>query len=165
MSEIEAPLHFYKEETPFKYPDQIPMAAAEDYELSLAALERPGPVTTAELDALSRVVGYDMRQVFLRDIAWAIAVFRHALPGWWFQLGLCALSGDASIGPDFRSEVAPLKEIIDKYDDGFHADLQPGNGLQRVARALLHCTVQARQAMFLEARDTAIALAAQDPPS
>lgn len=148
----EAPLPVYKEDAPYKHPDQIPLASAEDFELSLAALERPGPVTANELDVISRVVGYDMRQVFLRDIAWAIAVFRHALPGWWFQLGLCALSGDASIGPDFRSDVAPSKEIIDKYDDGFHADLEPGDGLHRVARALLHCTVQARQAMFLGTR-------------
>lgn len=148
----EAPLPFYVEGASVKSPGQIPPASAEDFELSLAALERPGPVTSDELDAISRAVGYDLRQVFLRDITLAIAVFRHVLPGWWFRLGLCALTGDASIGPDFRSDVAPPREIVDKYDDGFHADLAPGNGLHRVARALLHCTVQARQAMFLDAR-------------
>jgi len=148
----EAPLPVYDDGARFKYPDEIPLASADNYELSLAALERSGPATKDELDALSRVVGYDMRQEFLRDITWAIAVFRHALPGWWFSVGLCTLTGDASIGPDFRSDVAPSKEIIDRYDDGFHADLEPGNGLQRCARALLHCTVQARQAMFLDAR-------------
>lgn len=147
----EAPLPDYCDNPPFKYPDEIPLAAASDYELVLNALERSGPVTKDEMDALSRVVGYDMRQEFLRDITWAIAVFRHALPGWWFRVGLCTLTGDASIGPDFRSDVAPSKEIIDRYDDGFHADLEPGNGLQRCARALLHCTVQAKYAMWTEA--------------
>lgn len=122
----------------------------DDYELVLAALENPVRFSQEENAALVRVIGHEQAIDGLKDLHWAVAALRHAMPGWWFSVGLCALSGDASIGPDFRAPNAPSKAIIDKYDAGFHADLQPGDGLRRMARALLHCIVQAKQAMKVD---------------
>lgn len=119
----------------------------DEYEMALRALEDLRPLSSAELKALSRVLGADVTVRHVADVREAAWLLNTVLPGWWFSVGLCTLSGDASIGPDFRAPNAPPKAVIDKYDAGFHADLQPGDGLHRMARALLHCIVQAKQAM------------------
>lgn len=122
----------------------------DDYEMALRALENPRNLDLAEMNAVARVLGANVTGRHLVNVREAIRLLNTVLPGWWFSVGLCALSGDASIGPDFRAPNAPSKAIIDKYDAGFHADLQPGDGLRRMARALLHCIVQAKQAMKVD---------------
>lgn len=53
------------------------------------------------------------------DLEAAIAEFRAALPGWWFSVGSCSLSRDASCGPD-RAHCDQATLIA--FDDGFHHD-------------------------------------------
>lgn len=63
------------------------------------------------------------------------------LPGFWYSSGLCALSGHASIGPDYNGH--PLAEWPeDPCDAGWHEDLG-GDGDHRQCLALLSCLVQA----------------------
>ena len=52
------------------------------------------------------------------DLEAAIAEFRKALPGWWFTVGYCSLSRDASCGPDGRV----LDPYPTQFDSGFHYD-------------------------------------------
>lgn len=52
------------------------------------------------------------------DLEAAIAEFRKALPGWWFTVGYCSLSRDASCGPDGRV----LSPYPAQFDSGFHCD-------------------------------------------
>lgn len=52
----------------------------------------------------------------------AIAEFREKLPGWWFSVGACSVSRDASCGPDRTGGDADLLDIRE-FDNGFHADL------------------------------------------
>lgn len=57
------------------------------------------------------------------DLAAAIARIERELPGWWWSVGACHVSSDASIGPDRKGPAAWL--LSDRrFDDGFHADLQ-----------------------------------------
>lgn len=53
----------------------------------------------------------------------AIAAFKDALPGWWFTVGECQVSADASCGPTRESPDIALVEKDRRFDDGFHADL------------------------------------------
>ena len=54
----------------------------------------------------------------------AIADFKAALPGWWFTVGECQVSADASCGPTTEApQHIALIPLDHRFDDGFHADL------------------------------------------
>lgn len=75
------------------------------------------------------------------DLQAAIAEFHSALPGWWFSVGSCSVSCDASIGPD-RAYIA--EPILTIFDEGIHADLtQPST----LAAALRQVTAEAVEAL------------------
>lgn len=53
----------------------------------------------------------------------AIAKFRAELPGWWWSIGDCQVSADASCGPHTAGPDADLLEHR-LFDEGFHCDLR-----------------------------------------
>ena len=55
------------------------------------------------------------------DLQTAIMEFEKQLPGWWYTLGICSVSRDASCGPDPNGPDASLLKIR-KFDCGFHCD-------------------------------------------
>src|SRR5678815_158185 len=57
----------------------------------------------------------------LADLQTAIIEFEKALPGWWYSLGICSVSRDASCGPDITGPDAALLKIR-KFDSGYHCD-------------------------------------------
>lgn len=58
----------------------------------------------------------------------AITAFKRQLPGWWFTVGECQVSADASCGPTRESPHIALIAKDRRFDDGFHADLpQPAS--------------------------------------
>ncbi len=71
----------------------------------------------------------------------AIFEFKRALPGWWFTVGECQVSADASCGPTRESDHIALIPRDSRFDEGFHADLpQPAtmaNALDTVLREAL----------------------------
>jgi hypothetical protein len=72
----------------------------------------------------------------------ALEAFNVEFSGWWWTLGECHVSCDASIAPDRRG---PDADLLDhrSFDDGFHVDLlQPST----VADALLAAMELARKA-------------------
>lgn len=54
-------------------------------------------------------------------LAAAIAEFEAALPGWWWSVGACSISRDASCGPDRTGPDADLLKLRE-FDEGFHHD-------------------------------------------
>lgn len=66
----------------------------------------------------------------------AVAEFKAKLPGWWYTMGDCSVSADASCGPDSAGPDFDLLYLDDRtFDNGFHVDLlQPAT----VAEALLN---------------------------
>lgn len=55
-------------------------------------------------------------------LSMAIARMERELPGWWWRVGSCHVSSDASIGP---CSVGPDALLLrtDLFDQGFHADV------------------------------------------
>lgn len=62
------------------------------------------------------------------DLALAIKEFEQVLPYWWFSVGKCSLTRDASCGPDLSYEDAWLLKIPETtiFDEGFHCDDREG---------------------------------------
>lgn len=56
-----------------------------------------------------------------KELAAVIAEFEQKLPGWWWSVGACSVSRDASCGPDRNG---PDGDLLDdrEFDDGFHHD-------------------------------------------
>ena len=77
----------------------------------------------------------------MNDLQEAIASFKERLPGWWFTVGECSVSCDATVGPD--KAYCP-KWMLDKFDDGFSVDLcQPST----LAEALNEAVDEALEAI------------------
>ena len=55
------------------------------------------------------------------DLAKSVAEFETALPGWWWTVGVCSVSRDASCGPDRNGPDARLLNLP-LFDEGFHHD-------------------------------------------
>lgn len=75
------------------------------------------------------------------DLVLAIAEFRAKLPGWWFTVGECSVSCDATVGPDvaYASD-----DMLRLFDEGFDGDLrQPST----MADALRRATALAMEAL------------------
>ncbi|MEE7460660.1 hypothetical protein MFUR16E_04600 [Methylobacterium fujisawaense] len=80
------------------------------------------------------------------DIGSARALIARVLPDFWATSGLCALSGHASIGPDYNGSAGErLRQEWPEaeFHAGFDADLSPGDGPHRECAALLDCLLQA----------------------
>ncbi len=77
------------------------------------------------------------------DLADAIKEFENALPGWWFSLGACSVSRDASCGPDRNGSDADLLKIK-QFDEGFHFDDADGS-LASSLRNVMHQAINARR--------------------
>ena len=73
-----------------------------------------------------------------------IRLFKQRLPGWWYSVGECQVSCDASCGPTVESEHIHLIPLDDRFNSGFHADLpQPAY----LADALYVAMVEAMEAI------------------
>lgn len=73
----------------------------------------------------------------------AIADFTAALPGWWFSVGLCHVSADASCAPDSAGCDADL--LSDRaFDEGFHADLLPPATMSDALADVMRQALEAR---------------------
>lgn len=71
-----------------------------------------------------------------------IADFKQEFPGWWWSVGECQVSCDATVGPTTEAPDANLL-FIKAFDEGFDGDLrQPST----VEAALLNAIAIARDA-------------------
>lgn len=66
----------------------------------------------------------------------AIARFKHDLPGWWFSIGECQVSCDASCAPTPESPHIALIDRDDRFNSGFHADLEQPSTLAHALHAV-----------------------------
>jgi hypothetical protein len=71
------------------------------------------------------------------DLADAIKRFHILLPGWWFSVGLCHVSADATVAPDSAGADRDLLEMR-FFDQGFSADIMPP---ATMAKSLIKATV------------------------
>lgn len=83
------------------------------------------------------------------DLCRAITEFRQALPGWWFTVGDCSVSADASCGPDFQREDKALLKIS-LFDEGFHVDLPQPASMADALRIVVKAGLEAKAATVKE---------------
>ncbi|WP_257540618.1 hypothetical protein [Sphingobium sp. CFD-1] len=89
-----------------------------------------------------------------RGLEAMIARFKQALPGWWYSLGECEKSCDASCGPTRDSDDLALIPHDERFNSGFHCDLpQPST----LAEALDVVREEALSARFIAQRRASIA--------
>ncbi len=67
----------------------------------------------------------------------AIAEFKRRLPGWWFSLGECRISCDASCAPTGLSPHVALAATDDRFNSGFHIDLPQPSTLATALRTVM----------------------------
>lgn len=80
-------------------------------------------------------------------IAWAIWRFERMLPGWWYSVGLCSVSADASCGPDRNGSDAPLL-AIKQFDEGFHCDIRQPASMANSLRLAMREAIEARKKYY-----------------
>lgn len=78
------------------------------------------------------------------ELAAAIHEFETALPGWWWLVGTCNLTRDASCGPDFR-DARCSDEEVEAFDKGFHCDSE--GSLADALRDVMRQALAARESM------------------
>lgn len=66
----------------------------------------------------------------------AIAEFKAALPGWWFRVGECQVSCDATCAPTRESEHIALIPLDARFNHGFDADLPQPSTLAEALRTV-----------------------------
>ena len=91
----------------------------------------------------------DWRKTHPDGLEHAIYDFKRALPGWWFTVGECQVSADASCGPTRESDHIALIPLDKRFDDGFHADLpQPATMVEALdtVRAEAYAAIAASSA-------------------
>lgn len=76
----------------------------------------------------------------------AIEEFKAALPGYWFTVGECQVSADASCGPTVESPDIALIPLDRQFDDGFHADLPLPATMADALRNVQAQAIEARRA-------------------
>lgn len=93
----------------------------------------------------ARVPGWPASGSDLFDLCRAITDFEEALPGWWWSIGACSVSRDASCGPDRAGPDARLL-MLRQFDDGFHKDDREGTCADAL-RAVMRMAIEAKAAL------------------
>jgi len=73
-----------------------------------------------------------------------IARFRRELPGWWYSLGECQVSCDASCAPTSESKDIELIPQDDRFNSGFHVDVPQPSKLSSALLIVLHAALGAK---------------------
>lgn len=81
------------------------------------------------------------------DLEATIAKFKAILPGWWYSLGECQVSCDASCAPTRLSPDIALIEQDERFDSGFHADLAQPSTLAKALSTVLAEAIAAKVAL------------------
>jgi hypothetical protein len=89
------------------------------------------------------------------DLAAAIEYFNIMLPGWWFSVGACHVSADATVAPDTAGRDADLlyhsgnDEVTKFFDSGFDVDLYPPATMADALRRATDLALAAREGYLI----------------
>lgn len=105
---------------------------------------------------------YQNQPAFETDLNACVALVKETLPGWWWSVGSCFVSGDGDVGPiinpvrlkasatlapdynDPEAKGLPAIELHKAFNEGFITSLPPG-GVRQACRAFLvsYCAARA----------------------
>jgi hypothetical protein len=78
------------------------------------------------------------------DLATSIMRIERELPGWWWSVGACHVSSDASCAPDRYGPDATLLSDPE-FDEGFHADIRQPSTCADALNDVIDQALQAKQ--------------------
>lgn len=73
-----------------------------------------------------------------------IARFREELPNWWYTVGECQISCDASCGPTSLSSDVDLIPSDERFNSGFHVDVPQPSKLSYALMIVMHQALAAK---------------------
>lgn len=76
-----------------------------------------------------------------------VATFKEALPDWWYSVGECQVSCDASCGPTRLSDDIKLVPLDSRFNEGFHADLEQPSSVAEALRQVMQEAIEAKEAV------------------
>lgn len=74
----------------------------------------------------------------------AIAEFKRRLPDWWYSLGECQVSCDATCAPTSHSADMDMIPLDERFNAGFQADLRQPSSLAASLRTVMNEALVAR---------------------
>ena len=77
----------------------------------------------------------------------AIAEFKAKLPGWWYSVGECQVSCDATCAPTVESPDIAFIEVDDAFDHGFRIDLPQPSTLADALRNVMQQALDRKAAI------------------
>lgn len=89
------------------------------------------------------------------DLTAAVAYFNSKLPGWWFSVGSCHVSADATCAPDTAGcdgdllLKGPDRDVVAFFDSGFDVDLLPPATMADALRRVTDIASKTRDAYFV----------------
>lgn len=89
----------------------------------------------------------DWKTLPAHGLEFAIAEFKAKLPGWWYSVGECEKSADASCAPTRDSDDIVLIAFDRRFDDGFHVDLPQPATMADALRNVMRQGMEARDAL------------------
>jgi len=107
---------------------------------------REGGVEAASLDAAEAWSSSVVRQTYTSSIDAIRDLICVTLPGFWHTSGECALTGHATIGPDYngpRGATLKANWPEDQFHDGFSSDICDGERRQERALCTAFCLAMA----------------------
>ena len=78
------------------------------------------------------------------NIEKTIELFRKELPNWWYSLGECQVSCDASCAPTSLSPDIGLIPIDERFNSGFHVDVPQPSKLADALLIVMHGALAAK---------------------
>lgn len=102
-------------------------------------------------DALVMVEGADGDSAFPFDEGGCVEILESELPGFWWRGGICALSSEVIIAPDYNDpEFGPdlhrdFPATEDHWNAGIEVELRPGSR-ENFCRAFVACIIRAKLA-------------------
>lgn len=78
------------------------------------------------------------------DLEATILEFKQKLPGWWYSIGECQVSCDASCAPTTESPDINLIDRDSAFDSGFHVDLHQPSTLAEALRYVMERALEAK---------------------
>src|SRR3972149_1236874 len=82
------------------------------------------------------------------DLTGAIAYFESRLPGWWFSVGVCHVSADATVAPD-RAGCDAHFLVHNFFDSGIDCDMPPPATMAKALRTATDLAFAARDAYYI----------------
>ena len=81
--------------------------------------------------------------------------FKAELPGWWYSLGECQVSCDASCAPTSHNADLSLIPLDDRFNSGFHVDVPQPSKLSSALLIVLHDALAAKARCAGDAEEAA----------